>query len=118
MVLLARPPLVIEVVQQRHDPPGGFVLTKFARVAADRSLDGERVLQQALAFRVLGQEFPRVLAVHFHRFDRPINMVTSLAAQHLIFRSARWPTRRQRCSTRSSSAVSDCTTPRWSSSAR
>src|SRR5581483_8190051 len=59
-----RPAFVVEVVEQRRDAPFLFVLAELARVAADRRLHGERVLQQALALRVLVQQRPGIVAIH------------------------------------------------------
>ena len=47
------------------------------RVAAHRGLDGQRVLQQALALRVLGQQRPGVLAIQVHMFRQTV-MITAL----------------------------------------
>src|SRR5207253_5791808 len=64
MIAERRPALVVEVVQQRGDAPGVFVFPELPRVAAHRGFDRHRVFQQAVAFRVLGQERPGVVAIH------------------------------------------------------
>ena len=57
--------LVVEVVQQRHVAPRLLVLAALAGVGAHRRLDRERVPEQRLALRPLGQKRPgRVAIVH------------------------------------------------------
>ena len=64
MIAERRPALVVEVVQQRGDAPAFLVLAELLRVAAHGGLDGQRVLQQAVALRVLGQEGPGIVSIH------------------------------------------------------
>ena len=64
MIAERRPPLVVEVVEQRRDAPALLVLAELPRVAAHRGLDGQRVLQQAVALGVLGQQRPGVVSIH------------------------------------------------------
>ena len=45
-------------------PHAVFVLAEHPRVAAHRGLDAERVLQQALALGVLGQQRPGIVSIH------------------------------------------------------
>src|SRR5207249_4314157 len=45
-------------------PPRANALPELPRVAAHRGFDRHRVFQQAVAFRVLGQERPGVVAIH------------------------------------------------------
>src|SRR5713101_3334843 len=49
MILEARPPFVIEIVQQRDNAPRLLVLSECAGIASYGRLDGERVLEEALA---------------------------------------------------------------------
>ena len=63
--------LVVEVVEQGRAAPELLVLAVEPRVGAHRRLDGERVAQQRLALRVVGQRRPRPFASDFHagRYD-------------------------------------------------
>ena len=63
MVLEARPPLVVEVVQERNDAPARLVLAKLPRVAAHGRLHRQRVLQETLALGVLREQLPGVVAI-------------------------------------------------------
>src|SRR5688500_5473325 len=60
--------LVVEIMQQRHDAPHFFVFAEGAGVPANRGFHRKRMLPQALAFGVLGEDVPRVVACQFkHR---------------------------------------------------
>src|SRR5690242_7636098 len=54
--------LVVEVVQQRGDPPELLVLAEAGGVRRGRGLDRERVPQERLALRVPGEGLPGLLA--------------------------------------------------------
>ena len=58
-------------------PHAVFVLAERAGVAAHRGLDRQRVLQQAVALGVLGQQRPGVVAIQVHRFRQTV-MMTAL----------------------------------------
>jgi hypothetical protein len=58
MIGRGRIPLVVEIMEQGDDAPSLLVLAEFARVAADRRFDRERVLAQALALRPLSEQRP------------------------------------------------------------
>ena len=70
MVFRARPSFVVEVVQQRDNAPAVLVLAEPAGIAAHRGFDRQRVLPQTVALRVLGQQRPRVVAIHRIPFER------------------------------------------------
>src|SRR5262249_23134905 len=62
MLVERRVHLIVEVVQERRDPPELLVLAELARVEPRRRLDGERVAPERLALRVLGERRPRLFA--------------------------------------------------------
>ena len=70
-------------------PHSTSVFAESARVAADGGFDGERVLQQAFAFRVLVQQSPGVFAAEGR------NHVVSLLPVSFAAPSRPW--RRARC---------------------
>ena len=61
-VLVIGPSLVVEIVQQRSEPPGFFICAGFAGVGAHTRFHGEHVLAQTLRSGVFAQQFPGVLA--------------------------------------------------------
>src|SRR5215470_1187525 len=64
MVLWRRPALVIEIVKQPDNAPLVLVLAEGPRVAAKGGFDTHRVLQQAVALRVLVQQSPGIVSIH------------------------------------------------------
>ena len=58
--------LVVEVVQERRDPPELLVLAVPARVPAHGRLDGERVAAERLALCVAGERLPGLVACGGH----------------------------------------------------
>src|SRR5581483_2442890 len=54
--------LVVEVVQERRDPPELLVAVELAGICSRRGLDGKRVPEQRLALRVPRQRLPSLLA--------------------------------------------------------
>ena len=59
MLVERRVALVVEVVQQRDVAPRLLVLAELAGVGAHRRLDRQRVAEQRLALRPLGEQLPR-----------------------------------------------------------
>src|SRR5437667_2385142 len=70
MITERRPALVVEIMKQRDDAPSLFILAELLRVAAYCGLDGERVLQETLAFGVLGEQMPSLVSSRSHGFMR------------------------------------------------
>src|SRR3954468_12433480 len=65
MILRGRPPFVVEVVEQAHDPPVHFRFAESACVSTNRGFDGEGVFPEAFALRVLGQQPPGCLSAEY-----------------------------------------------------
>ena len=58
------PALIVEIVQQPDDAPFLFVFVQLAGIGPHRRFDGQHVLAQALALRVLTNQRKCVVAVH------------------------------------------------------
>ncbi len=83
MVLRGGPPLVVEVVNQGHEPPGFLIFSEKTSVAAHGGLDPQRVLPEGLARRVLHQQSPGRLR------DRSIASSCALATLTSRFRGVK-----------------------------
>src|SRR5688500_13123960 len=68
VILGVRPALVVEIVQQRDHRPVLFRLPPETRVAAERGLDAEHVLPQALGLRIFSHERPGGVTRQCHHF--------------------------------------------------
>src|SRR5207247_522618 len=62
--------LVVEIVQERDDPPELLVFVEKPGVPGGRGLDRKRMAPQGLALRVLGQRLPGAFACRFHGLGR------------------------------------------------
>jgi hypothetical protein len=65
-MIVVRPTLVIEIVQQRRNAPQILVRSGFSRVSANASFHGQRVLPQTLVLRVLAKQLPGIFPVDSH----------------------------------------------------
>ena len=70
MLVERRVHLVVEVVQQPDRAPELFVLAEVTRVPAHAGLHTERVAQERIALRVLGERLPGACACDLHRVGR------------------------------------------------
>lgn len=56
------PAFVVEIVEERGEPPNFLVRSRFASVGAYARFDGEHVFAQTLRLRVFAEKFPGIVA--------------------------------------------------------